>query len=102
MKKLQVDRPAILCSLVLVGAMVVCSILYPAQTVSAFAGAREFVSRVFGSLFQFTTVACTIVAVWMIFSKYGDVRLGKGKPDYSTFSWVSMCFCAGMGGSILY
>lgn len=41
------------------------------------------------------TVACT---------KYGKIRLGSddSKPEYSTFSWFAMLFCAGMGVGLVF
>lgn len=36
--------------------------------------------------------------------KYGDIRLGAddSKPEYSTFSWFAMLFCAGMGVGLVF
>ncbi len=41
--------------------------------------------------------------IWLACSRYGRIRLGGDgdKPDYSTFSWVGMLFCAGTGASLL-
>lgn len=40
-------------------------------------------------------IACT---------KYGNLRLGPddSEPEYSTFSWFSMLFCAGMGVGLVF
>ncbi len=35
-------------------------------------------------------------------SKYGNIRLGEGTPEYSTFAWVSMMICAGLGSATVY
>lgn len=46
-----------------------------------------------------------VVFVFAIaFSKYGDIKLGKDDdlPEYSTFSWFAMLFCAGMGIGIVF
>lgn len=36
--------------------------------------------------------------------KYGDIRLGAddSEPEYSTFSWFAMLFCAGMGVGLVF
>jgi choline/glycine/proline betaine transport protein len=41
---------------------------------------------------------------WLMFSKYGDVKLGGDdeKPEFSTFSWFCMLFSAGLGLGLLY
>lgn len=37
-------------------------------------------------------------------SKYGKIRLGPddSRPEYSTFSWFAMLFCAGMGVGLVF
>jgi choline/glycine/proline betaine transport protein len=41
---------------------------------------------------------------WLIFSKHGDLKLGRDdeKPEFSTFSWFCMLFSAGLGLGLLY
>ena len=38
------------------------------------------------------------------FSRYGETRLGppNSRPEFSTFSWASMLFAAGIGTDILF
>ncbi|WP_240793313.1 BCCT family transporter [Psychrobacillus vulpis] len=52
--------------------------------------------------FQFLTFGLFVLLMWLVFSKYGNVRLGDEKPEFSTFSWGAMLFCAGMGTSIMF
>lgn len=52
--------------------------------------------------FQLLTVALFVLLVWLIFGRYGKVKLGDGKPEFSNFSWGAMLFCAGMGTSIMF
>lgn len=46
-----------------------------------------------------------VVFVFAIaFSRYGNIVLGKDNdvPDFSTFSWLAMLFCAGMGVALVF
>ncbi|MCM3691998.1 glycine betaine uptake BCCT transporter [Neobacillus niacini] len=45
-----------------------------------------------------------IFSIYLLFSKYGDIRLGKktDRPDFNTASWLAMLFGAGMGIGIVY
>ncbi|MGV3489040.1 MAG: glycine betaine uptake BCCT transporter [Tuberibacillus sp.] len=45
-----------------------------------------------------------VFSVFLLFSKYGDIRLGKktDRPDFHTGSWLAMLFGAGMGIGIVY
>ncbi|WP_318616924.1 BCCT family transporter [Sporosarcina sp. YIM B06819] len=52
--------------------------------------------------FQFLTIGLFVLLIWIAFSKYGKIKLGDGNPEFSTFSWGTMLFTAGMGTSIMY
>lgn len=52
--------------------------------------------------FQFLTFGLFVLLMYLVFSKYGKVRLGEEPPEFSTFSWGAMLFCAGMGTSIMF
>lgn len=43
-----------------------------------------------------------IFVVGLAFSKYGNIKLGEGKPEYKTSSWIFMFILAGLGSSTLY
>ena len=45
-----------------------------------------------------------IVCVWLAFSRYGSIRLGNDddRPEFSTISWLTMLFAAGMGVGLLF
>ncbi len=46
----------------------------------------------------FLIVFCFAVA----FSKYGKIKLGEGKPDYSTFSYIAMMACAALASASMF
>ncbi|WP_136475447.1 BCCT family transporter [Pseudomonas sp. DG56-2] len=41
-------------------------------------------------------------SLFIIFSKYGNIRLGSGKPQFKTLPWVFMFICAGLSSATLY
>ena len=45
-----------------------------------------------------------ILGIWLAFSPYGKIKLGKDndEPEFSTVSWLSMLFAAGMGVGLLF
>lgn len=70
-------------------------------------------NRVVESLFQLATdnlmvpvIALfgfyTVYVLYIIFSKYGNIRLGEGKPHFNTTTYVFMFICAGVSSAILY
>lgn len=44
----------------------------------------------------------TVYVLFIIFSKYGNIRLGEGKPHFNTTTYVFMFICAGVSSAILY
>ncbi|AIM16901.1 MULTISPECIES: BCCT family transporter [Neobacillus] len=57
-----------------------------------------------GWVYVGATFFFVIFSVYLLFSKYGDIRLGKktDRPDFNTGSWLAMLFGAGMGIGIVY
>lgn len=63
--------------------------------------AFAFITGDFSWLYQGFTFACLVICVYLIFGKYGSLRFGDEKPEFSTFSWLSMIFTAALGGSVV-
>ncbi|RPH51974.1 MAG: BCCT family transporter [Desulfobacteraceae bacterium] len=47
---------------------------------------------------------CVIFLVWLAISRWGDIKLGSpdDQPEFSTYAWAAMIFCAGIGIAIVY
>ncbi|ASU85770.1 BCCT family transporter [Nocardiopsis gilva YIM 90087] len=45
-----------------------------------------------------------VFALWLAFSKYGSIRLGRDDeaPEFKTLSWIAMMFGAGMGIGLVF
>ena len=56
-----------------------------------------------GIFYQWFGIGTIVYLLWLSLSRYGRIRLGgdEEKPDFSTFSWAGMLFCAGTGASLL-
>lgn len=58
----------------------------------------------FGWFYQLAATFFLFFALFLIFSKYGKIKLGKDedKPDFSRTTWFAMLFSAGMGIGLLF
>ena len=58
----------------------------------------------FGWLFVLSSGAFVIFSVALALSRYGNIKLGPDDavPEFSTVSWVSMMFAAGMGIGLMF
>ncbi len=71
----------------------------------------EIVSKVFAFTtsnfkwaFMLFGLFCVVFLIGLSLSKWGNIKLGQpeDKPEFSTYSWAAMIFCAGIGIAIVY
>ncbi|GAB3405417.1 BCCT family transporter [Flindersiella endophytica] len=57
-----------------------------------------------GWAFVLAASGFVVFALWLAFSRYGRIRLGKDdeEPEFRTISWVAMMFSAGMGIGLMF
>ncbi len=62
----------------------------------------QFVSRAWFIMLAVSFML--IVCIWLAFSRYGRIKLGQDddEPEFSTLSWLTMLFAAGMGVGLLF
>ena len=65
---------------------------------------QEKVTRNFGWLYVLLMAAVVLICIWLFFSKYGKIKLGKDEdqPQFSYLSWLAMLFSAGMGIGLIF
>ena len=63
-----------------------------------------FITSTFGWYYILTTAGILVFVLWLLFSRYGNIRFGPAneKPQYSLFAWLSMLFAAGMGLGLVF
>jgi len=97
-------NPILLLSLCLTGGVA-------AWGITDTAGLASFSATVVGTMFKsrgwfimLTATLLLFLCIWLAFSKYGQIKLGKDddEPEFSTVSWLTMLFAAGMGVGLLY
>ncbi|WEX00556.1 BCCT family transporter [Pseudomonas nitroreducens] len=101
-KTQKVDVFLISMSLVAVLLTVIGLAAFPAQAEQAANQLFEVATRTFGTAVQLLIFGSSLAVLYIACSKYGHIRFGSGKPEYSTATWVFMFICAGMGSSTLY
>ena len=64
----------------------------------------RWVSQNFGWLYVACVFAFCLILLFVAFSKFGKIKLGKpgDKPEYSNFSWYAMLFCGGTGIGLVF
>lgn len=84
-------------------AVVIPILIVPHQVVATISGLYHFLSTDLAWLFLLIGVFFALGAILLLFTKYGDIRLGgsEAKPHYSTFTWISMNLCSALAAGIL-
>ncbi len=64
----------------------------------------DFVASHFGVLYLLGGCAALLLLAWLALSRYGLITLGDrgDQPEFSTYSWIGMLFCAGVGAGLMY
>ncbi|MYL72809.1 BCCT family transporter [Halobacillus litoralis] len=65
---------------------------------------QSYISVHFGWYYLLIVTGFVIFCLYMIFSPYGKMKLGKptDKPDYNYATWFAMLFSAGMGIGLVF
>ncbi|MHA1528842.1 MAG: BCCT family transporter, partial [Alphaproteobacteria bacterium] len=97
-------NPLLFVALIITGAVAVWGII---DTTGLAVFAAHLVGIQFTSRAWFIMLAVSfmlIVSIWLALSPYGRIKLGKDddEPEFSTVSWLTMLFAAGMGVGLLY
>lgn len=85
-------------------AIVLWGSLAPEQLNELTMAITAFIYDHFGWFYIFVIVAMISFCIYMMFSRFGKVKLGKEKdePDFSLLAWFAMLFSAGMGIGLMF
>ncbi|MBA5684408.1 BCCT family transporter [Photobacterium damselae subsp. damselae] len=79
-------------------------LIWPIKSAKLIHYLKDVMTNSLGILYLATGLFGLVFMLYIYFSSIGKIKLGDSteKPEYSTFSWVAMLFCGGIGASILY
>ena len=100
----RIDPTVFYVSLAIVLAFVAWGVLFT-DNISTVTGAiLTYVMTNFGWVFILSTLGFLIFMLYLAFSRYGSIRLGRDdeRPEFRTVSWIAMMFSAGMGIGLMF
>ncbi|MBO1516127.1 BCCT family transporter [Psychrobacter celer] len=100
----RVNKPVFIASAILIVGFIIFGALFQELADTIFTSAQSFITNRFGWMFIILMNVAVVLCLYLIFSKYGDIRLGHQTetPQYSLPSWIGMLFSAGIGIGIMY
>ncbi|MFZ2178400.1 MAG: BCCT family transporter [Rhodococcus sp. (in: high G+C Gram-positive bacteria)] len=92
------------CAAAAVSAIVVWGLSAPDNLDSIMGNALDWLVVDLGWLFILSASGFVIFSLWLAFSSYGQIPLGKDgeRPEFRTVSWIAMMFSAGMGIGLMF
>lgn len=97
-----IDKQLMAISLSVILFVVVGLALYPEQGNAIASQLFNTLTNHFGEMFLFFGFFSVIFLGWIALGKYGDIKLGNAKPEYSQFTYLAMMVCAGLGSATVY
>lgn len=101
-KNADVEVGLIIVSVAILVAFIIFMILNPESTLNVISSFFNLMISVLGPFFEVIAVVAFLVGLYLLFGKYGKVRLGNCKPEYSNFSYFSMMLLASLASAALY
>lgn len=102
MKKAVIDKPISIVCVALIVAFVALVILQPDATLNAVNRIFDYATTIFGVPILWFVFIGLVVCLYLAFGKYGNIKLGDGKPEYSLFSYIAMMMCAALAATAVY
>ena len=99
-----VDKTNFVATILIILLVSVPLALYPESGARIMQRSYQFVATNFGWLYLLAGAAALVLLLWLAFGRFGNVKLGtaQDQPEFSTYSWIAMLFCAGIGAGLMF
>ncbi len=101
-KNADVEVGLIIVTVAILVAFIILMVVNPDGTLNAINSFFNLIISVLGPVFEVVAFAAFCVGLYLCLGKYGKVRLGNCKPEYSNFSYFSMMLLASLASAALY
>jgi len=98
------NKPVFFSSVAIIFIITILGAIIPDQIGAFFTSIKSWLNTSLSWFYMLTVAAALIFCLFLMFSKYGEIKLGPdhSTPDYSYGSWMAMLFSAGMGIGLLF
>ena len=98
------NKPVFAVALLAILAVLVWAIVAPENIAQVGGDLRDWVVRNFGWFYTTLMIVMMLFVAVVAYSPTGKIRLGAddSKPEFSTMSWISMLFAAGLGIGLIF
>jgi glycine betaine transporter len=102
--KMKKVTPVFTISVAIAVAFIIWGIVAPNNLEAVTTGIQSFITNELGWFYLLAATGFLIFCLYLIFSPYGRIKLGKpdDKPEYNYLTWFSFLFTAGMGIGLVF
>ena len=97
-----VEVGLIIASVAVLAVFIIFMVLNPTSTLNGISSFFNMMISGLGPAFEVVSVVVFVCALVLGFGKYGNLRLGNCKPQYSNFSYFAMMLLASLASAALY
>lgn len=101
-KVVKYDKLLIIISLLVVGVVVGFLYFSPSYSQELASSIFKSLTDIFGSFTLLFTLFSVVSLVILSLSRFGKIKLGEDKVEYSTFKWIAMMMSCGLGSATGY
>ncbi|MDO5048877.1 MAG: choline BCCT transporter BetT [Actinomycetaceae bacterium] len=103
-QRVTVNWPVFIGSALGISAIALWTIIMPQSAGDVLTVVVGWISKWFGSFYIVLATVIVVFVIGLALSRFGKIRLGppNSRPEFSTFSWASMLFAAGIGTDIMF
>ncbi|MGM8872035.1 BCCT family transporter [Psychrobacter sp. 2Y5] len=100
----RVNKPVFITSGILIVGFIIFGAFFTETAGALFTFLQSFITTNFGWFFILLMNVALAFCIYLIASRYGDIRLGNQteRAQYPLFSWIAMLFSAGIGIGLVY
>ncbi|MEG1497156.1 MAG: BCCT family transporter [Clostridiales bacterium] len=100
----KVDYPIFLVSVLCSTVFYLPMVLFQEQMAKVIPNIMHIATFSLDWVFELVCFGSLIFSLWLMLGKFGKVKLGEkeDKPEFKTFTWIAMFFCAGIGAGAIY
>jgi choline/glycine/proline betaine transport protein len=97
--KNKINKTVFFASTIIILTMTIISSFWPNRAELIFKSLENYLLTQLSWVYILAVGAMLFFTFWLMLSRYGDIKLGPDHsvPDYSSLSWFSLLFSAGMG-----
>ena len=99
-----VNQTMTIASLAMVSAFVLFSVLQIDLANTVYSSVKSWITTNLGWYYIGAVAVIFVFSVWVTFSQFGKVRLGKDsdRPEFNNFTWFAMLFSAAVGTGLMF